>query len=149
MSLVGRKRPVMTLPNMRTSPLEEVNPTDGEDWKPIPDGFSYGTDLVKFIRELYGDYFTICVAGYPHGHPDCANYDEDIQHLKEKVDAGTDFIITQLIFEASTFIKFYHDWDYCSHHARNTARSDDDAAIQKFGICLPSTCAKSYSTLEW
>ncbi|CAI8035612.1 Methylenetetrahydrofolate reductase [Geodia barretti] len=46
---------------------------------------------------------------YPHGHPDCANYDEDIQHLKEKVDAGADFIITQLFFEASTFIKFYHD----------------------------------------
>ncbi|CAI8031778.1 Methylenetetrahydrofolate reductase, partial [Geodia barretti] len=48
-------------------------------------------------------------SGYPHGHPDCANYDEDIQHLKEKVDAGADFIITQLFFEASTFIKFYHD----------------------------------------
>ncbi|CAI8034940.1 Methylenetetrahydrofolate reductase, partial [Geodia barretti] len=84
-------------------------PSHGHFWRPIPDGFSYGTDLVKFIRELYGDYFTICVAGYPHGHPDCASYDEDIQHLKEKVDAGTDFIITQLFFEASTFIKFYHD----------------------------------------
>jgi methylenetetrahydrofolate reductase (NADPH) len=85
------------------------DPTDDDDWKPTPDGFSYGTDLVKFIKDLFGDYFTICVAGYPRGHPDCANYDKDIQHLREKVDAGADFIITQLFFESSTFIKFYHD----------------------------------------
>ena len=49
------------------------------------------------------------IPGYPHGHPDCPNYEEDIQHLKEKVEAGADFIITQLFFEASTFVKFYHD----------------------------------------
>lgn len=51
----------------------------------------------------------LLIAGYPHGHPDCISYDEDILHLKEKVDAGADFIITQLFFEANTFIKFYHD----------------------------------------
>ena len=47
--------------------------------------------------------------GYPHGHPDCPSYEEDIQHLKEKVDAGVDFIITQLFFGAETFIKFYRN----------------------------------------
>ena len=47
--------------------------------------------------------------GYPHGHPDCESYEEDLLHLKEKVDAGADFIITQLFFEAQTFIKFYRD----------------------------------------
>ena len=47
--------------------------------------------------------------GYPHGHPDCPSYEEDIRHLREKVEAGADFIITQLFFEAATFIKFYHD----------------------------------------
>ena len=41
------------------------DPSDGEDWKPIADGFSYGTDLVRFIRDTFGDYFTICVAGEP------------------------------------------------------------------------------------
>lgn len=47
--------------------------------------------------------------GYPNGHPDCATYEEDIQHLKEKVDAGADFIITQLFFENKTFFKFLKD----------------------------------------
>ena len=46
--------------------------------------------------------------GYPLGHPDCPSYEQDILHLKEKVDAGADFIITQLFFEAQTFIEFYH-----------------------------------------
>lgn len=40
-----------------------IDPPDGEEWKPIPDGFSYGTDLVRHIRQVFGDYFTICVAG--------------------------------------------------------------------------------------
>ena len=47
--------------------------------------------------------------GYPHGHPESKDYFEDIVHLKEKVDAGADFIITQLFFETSTFLKFYRD----------------------------------------
>lgn len=80
-----------------------------DNWMPKPNGFSYGTDLVKFMKQEFGDTFTICVAGYPHGHPDCPDYLEDIVHLKEKVDAGADFIITQLFFETSTYLKFYRD----------------------------------------
>ena len=40
-----------------------ADPPDGEDWKTIPDGFTYGTHLVEHIKETFGDYFTICVAG--------------------------------------------------------------------------------------
>ena len=47
--------------------------------------------------------------GYPNGHPDCSSYEEDLKHLKEKVDAGADFIITQLFFENKTFFKFLKD----------------------------------------
>ena len=143
-------------------------------------GFNYGTDLVRLIREEFGDYFCICVAGerhavnicsccagllpyhpklssltlftltypsphhslvplsplphfhpslphyhshsslslltlaitclgYPQGHPECSNYQDDLKHLKEKVDAGADFIITQLFFEAETFLRYYQD----------------------------------------
>ncbi|XP_013411345.1 methylenetetrahydrofolate reductase-like [Lingula anatina] len=81
----------------------------GEEWKPEPDGFNYATDLVRFIRLHYGDYFVICVAGYPSGHPDCESYEADLQNLKTKVDAGADFIITQLIFQSKTFLKYVQD----------------------------------------
>jgi methylenetetrahydrofolate reductase (NADPH) len=47
--------------------------------------------------------------GYPTGHPDSPSYEEDLQHLKEKIDAGADFIITQLFFEAEGFLKFVRD----------------------------------------
>ena len=47
--------------------------------------FLYATDLVSFIREKFGDYFTICVAGYPLGHPDAVSFEDDLVHLKEKV----------------------------------------------------------------
>lgn len=47
--------------------------------------------------------------GYPQGHPDCESYEMDIQHLKGKVDAGADFIITQLFFESSHYFKYVKD----------------------------------------
>ncbi|CAF4313948.1 unnamed protein product, partial [Rotaria magnacalcarata] len=71
-----------------------------EQWDPDQTDFRYATDLVKFIREKFGDYFVICVAGYPQGHPDTESYEEDLGYLKQKVDAGADFIITQLFFQA-------------------------------------------------
>ena len=49
------------------------------------------------------------VAGYPTGHPGCPTYEEDLVHLKEKVDAGADIIITQLFFQAPVFLKFVRD----------------------------------------
>lgn len=78
-------------------------------WKPTPGGFNYALDLVKHIREEFGDLFTICVAGYPKGHPDAASYEEDLMYLKAKVDAGADLIITQLFFEAEDFLSFQRD----------------------------------------
>lgn len=47
--------------------------------------------------------------GYPHGHPDSPSYEIDLQYLKEKVDAGADFIITQLFFQPETFLKYEAD----------------------------------------
>lgn len=85
------------------------DPPNGGEWEALDDGLAYGTDMVTHIRQEFGNTFTICVAGYPNGHPDCATYEEDIQHLKEKVDAGADFIITQLFFENKTFFKFLKD----------------------------------------
>ncbi|CAG7828543.1 unnamed protein product [Allacma fusca] len=74
-----------------------------------PSDFSYATQLVRHIREEYGNYFVVAVAGYPTGHPEAVSYEEDLKHLKEKVDAGADFIITQLFFKPEYFIKFVND----------------------------------------
>jgi methylenetetrahydrofolate reductase (NADPH) len=69
--------------------------------------FNFATDLVRLMREEYGDWFGISVAGYPYKHPDAASYEEGIQHLKQKVDAGSDFIISQLFFTSKDFF----DWE--------------------------------------
>lgn len=85
------------------------DPPVGEEWDPSKSDFRYATDLVRFIRQHFGDYFVICVAGYPQGHPDSTSYEDDLGYLKEKIDCGADFIITQLFFQAETFIKFESD----------------------------------------
>ena len=54
---------------------------------------------------IYFDF----LSGYPKGHPDCESYELDLQYLKKKVDAGADFIITQLFFDAKEFLDFLHD----------------------------------------
>ncbi|KAK7094019.1 methylenetetrahydrofolate reductase (NADPH)-like [Littorina saxatilis] len=86
------------------------DPPDGaEKWTMSETGMNYATDLVRLIKEEFDDYFVICVAGYPQGHPECSSYDDDIQRLKEKVDAGADFVITQLFFDADVFLKYLKD----------------------------------------
>ncbi|XP_065506006.1 methylenetetrahydrofolate reductase (NADPH) isoform X2 [Caloenas nicobarica] len=81
----------------------------GEEWEEEADGFNYAVDLVKHIRNEFDDYFDVCVAGYPKGHPEAESYEADLRRLKEKVLAGADFIITQLFFRSETFLKFMKD----------------------------------------
>ncbi|KAI3406116.2 MET12 [Candida oxycetoniae] len=85
-------------------------PRAEEYWTPNCD-FNNAVDLVKYIRERYGDYFCIGVAAYPEGHVDGAdtsgqNPRKDIPFLIEKVKAGADFMITQLFFDADKFVSF-------------------------------------------
>jgi methylenetetrahydrofolate reductase (NADPH) len=81
------------------------DPPTGTDKFITPEGgFSYAGDLVGFIKGL--DYFSIGVAGSPEGHIEAPSLEEDIKNLKRKVDAGADFIITQLFFDNSYFYRF-------------------------------------------
>jgi methylenetetrahydrofolate reductase (NADPH) len=81
------------------------DPPGGGDFHTAPGGFEFSSQLVRFIREQ-GD-FSIGVAGFPEGHVACKEGKHaDWQHLKEKVDAGADFVLTQLFFDNRDFLEF-------------------------------------------
>jgi methylenetetrahydrofolate reductase (NADPH) len=69
------------------------------------DGFTYAGDLVAFIRER--DY-PLCVigAGHPEGHPECRDLGRSIEHLRAKVAAGLDLVITQLFYDNRDYFAF-------------------------------------------
>lgn len=86
---------------------------------PESDGFSHSSELVGMINNLNnGQYldptvkqghstnFCIGVAAYPEKHYEAANMETDIQHLKQKVEAGADYIITQMFFDNEKFYRF-------------------------------------------
>jgi methylenetetrahydrofolate reductase (NADPH) len=66
-------------------------------------GFEYANELVQFITR---DNFSVGVAGYPEGHIEAPNLKADMINLKRKVEAGADFIITQLFFNNDAFYNF-------------------------------------------
>ncbi|CEG75687.1 Putative Methylenetetrahydrofolate reductase [Rhizopus microsporus] len=83
------------------------DPPKGQlNWESCENGFNYAIDLVRYIRDKYGDYFCIAVAGHPEGHVDNPDKDDDLLRLKQKVDAGADLIVTQLFFDVDIFVDF-------------------------------------------
>lgn len=80
----------------------------------IPSGMGatrliYARELVEFIRKHTGDHFEIEVAAYPEIHPDAPSYDQDINYLKDKLDAGANSAITQYFFNADAYFYFLED----------------------------------------
>ena len=73
---------------------------------PTAHDYAYATELVRDIKSQ-GDF---CVGGacYPEGHPEAGGKAADIEHLKEKVDAGCEFLITQMFFDNSIFYNFLY-----------------------------------------
>lgn len=63
-------------------------------------------DLVRLIRELHGDYFCVAVAGHPEGHPSSTAPEDELVHLKEKLDAGADIVLTQFFYDTGLFLDF-------------------------------------------
>ncbi len=82
------------------------DPPEGQhEFRTVADGLAHASDLVELIRKRHPD---ICcgVAGYPEKHPEAASLDQDIAHLRAKLDAGGGFVTTQLFFEN----RFYFDF---------------------------------------
>ncbi len=82
------------------------DPPKGQaSFQAVPGGFQFARELIGFIREK--DY-AFCMGGacYPEGHVETASRDDDLKHLKAKVDAGLDFVITQLFFDNAFYFDF-------------------------------------------
>ncbi|MBN1828612.1 MAG: methylenetetrahydrofolate reductase [NAD(P)H] [Deltaproteobacteria bacterium] len=79
-------------------------PKDSSVFIKPADGFGYANELVSFIGRRLS--FSIGVAGYPDGHAETPSLEIDIANLKRKVDAGADFIISQLFFVNDVFYRF-------------------------------------------
>ena len=69
------------------------------------DGFRYAVDMIRFMRES-GHDFCLIGGGHPEGHPECRDRDENVRHLKLKVDAGLDVVITQLFYDNADYFGF-------------------------------------------
>lgn len=80
-------------------------PKGQESFEPAPDGLRYGSDMVAFIKEHFAD-FCLGGGGYPEKHPEAASAADDLQALKIKVDAGADFLTTQLFFDNVLYFQF-------------------------------------------
>jgi methylenetetrahydrofolate reductase (NADPH) len=74
---------------------------------PHPEGFRYASELVAFVRSQPGRWsFCIGAAAYPEGHVETRDLAQDLRNLRTKVEAGADFLVTQLFFENAHYWRF-------------------------------------------
>lgn len=82
------------------------DPPQGEtSFRPVEGGFTLAVELVRLLKDVAG--FSIGVAGFPEGHPECKG-DRHVnwEHLRQKVEAGAEFVITQLFFDNGAYFEF-------------------------------------------
>ncbi len=84
------------------------DPPRGErEWRATPGGLRYSTELAAMIAAGYD--FAIGAACFPEGHPEAADMTHDLRFLKEKVDAGVSFLISQLFFDNELYFSFVEE----------------------------------------
>jgi methylenetetrahydrofolate reductase (NADPH) len=112
LSCVGSTREELSavIADMRQAGIENIlalrgDPPRGEtDWKPHPGGLRYSTELAALIHSDHD----ICIGGacFPEIHPEAPDLAHDLRFLKEKVDNGVSFLITQLFFDTELYFRF-------------------------------------------
>jgi methylenetetrahydrofolate reductase (NADPH) len=112
LSCVGATREELTdiIADMRQAGIDNIlalrgDPPRGEsDWKPHPGGLHYSTELAGLIHSDHD----ICIGGacFPEVHPEAPDLTHDLRFLKEKIDNGVSFLITQLFFDNELYFRF-------------------------------------------
>jgi methylenetetrahydrofolate reductase (NADPH) len=85
-------------------------PRGQPDFQPVPGGFSHAIELIRMVKSR--NCFAVGAAGYPEGHIECGNKHLDWDRAAAKVEAGADFLITQLFYQLNDFLEFE---DYLRH----------------------------------
>src|SRR5205823_12395719 len=99
-----------TLDEMRQAGIDNVlalrgdPPAGQEEWTKTEGGLEFSRELVELIRADYP--FSIGAACFPETHVHATSTDDDLRHLKAKVDAGAQFLITQLFFDNAKYFDF-------------------------------------------
>ena len=84
------------------------DPPRGEtEWRPHPGGLRYSSELAALIDERYS--MSIGAACFPEVHPEAADMTSDLRFLKQKVDGGASFLITQLFFDNEVYFRFVEE----------------------------------------
>ena len=119
---------------------------------PSSNQFKYAVDLVRKIKKLAPE---MCIGGacYPEGHPEAVNKADDIKHIKEKVDAGCEFLTTQMFFDNSIFYNYIYRLreagvmvPVIAGIMPITKKNQVDRSIQLSGCCMP---ARFKSIVDW
>jgi methylenetetrahydrofolate reductase (NADPH) len=82
-------------------------PRGQEHWEPHPQGLSYSVELIRLVKERFD--FAVGAACFPEVHPDAPDRESDLRYAREKVEAGADFLITQLFFDNELYFRFVED----------------------------------------
>jgi len=80
-------------------------PKGSQEFTATAEGLRYGNELVTLLKARHAD-FCLGVGGYPEKHPESPTPDSDLANLKRKVDAGADFVTTQLFFDNEVYYRF-------------------------------------------
>ncbi|HZU59805.1 MAG TPA: methylenetetrahydrofolate reductase [NAD(P)H] [Solirubrobacteraceae bacterium] len=115
LSCVGASRGELhqILRDIELSGIENVlalrgDPPRGEtEWRPHPEGLRYSTELAALIASSYS--FCVGAACFPEVHPDAADMSADLRFLRQKVEAGVSFLITQLFFDSELYFRFVEE----------------------------------------
>lgn len=80
-------------------------PQREQNFQPVADGLTHASELINLLKTRHPDICLGC-AGYPETHPEAESPEADIRHLRNKLDAGADFVTTQLFFENNCYFDF-------------------------------------------